>query len=443
MPLWNRKADTPDLRFAPTIGTSPRVRGRLVPAPEDHAGFQVVRLGPDLRRALGVDLSDCVEVRGHRSTVAVVDDWRDSPPPVGGTLEVEPAILRNAEATLAEAVELRKVELPAAERVTIATVFDDNPKLELGASVEAFVVKAMLRRPYRAGDAFVVPGVMVLGGRLVFLVKETTPLGPVRVGPKSLVTISSEAVPSAGLGVEAMAEHQGHTSLSSVTGGRKLGNDLNLALEAYRLRAERCVPRARTAALAWWEESQARLREVRTYLEAEQTWQAANEDWRRAHPRPRREIASDETWLAYAAAEEEWVEQSRPPFLALDHLRGRAKAMQAIRTWARANAAPTLEGTISDRALAASASRAMVAAVEFSLEDHRWRESLARWRAAHPHPPFPPAAPASPCLDWEKEFHRWVETHPLPGVEDVGPEGTKGGRALCEERWTRLTEKYG
>lgn len=402
----------------------------------------MVLLGRDLSRALGVTTSDYLEVRGRRSTVAAVLHQPGVPPPSEGSLEVEPVVMRNAGATVGEVVELRRVELPLAERLTIAPVYDGHPKMDHGAGLEAFVAKALARRSFVEGDALVVRGVFLMGGSLLFLCTDTTPSGAVRVGPNTLVTISRETFPESLLEVEGVPTHQGQPDLPELNGGPKLAKELAGALRAYHLRAQNCGPPARDPALAWWEGSRRVIRDVLRDLDADAKWREANEQWERNHPKPSYTPGSEDAWLARMAAREEWERTHPDPRESLDHMRPRGLALREMQAWALSNPPPTLRGTRFDQEIAARASHALLASARFALEDHVWHENYATWKNEHPDPPLPPKAPASATREWEVARHAWENAHPHPGET---PEELRERQRLyadCEALWTRLSDLY-
>ena len=166
---------------------------RVAEAAKDDVGFGIARLAPDALQQLGVKVGEVVRIRGAREAAAIAQ--RAAPGNDGsGTVRLEAVVRRNAKTSLGEVVELERVEAPVAEKITIAPIYSGAPKMDLGSGLEAFVAKALLRRPFVRGDAFIVPGVFLMGGSLLFVVTATTPKGIVLIGPNTLVTIREETV---------------------------------------------------------------------------------------------------------------------------------------------------------------------------------------------------------------------------------------------------------
>jgi transitional endoplasmic reticulum ATPase len=166
---------------------------RVAEAAQADVGFGIARLGSDTLQQLGIKVGEVVRVQGGRETAAVVQ--RAPPADDGrGIVRLEAVVRRNAKTSLGEVLHLERVEAPVAEAITIAPVYSGAPTMDMGTGLEAYVAKALSRRPFVRGDAFVVPGVFLMGGSLLFLVTATTPKGVVVVGPNTLVTVCGNTV---------------------------------------------------------------------------------------------------------------------------------------------------------------------------------------------------------------------------------------------------------
>ncbi len=182
----------PTERVRPDI-MADMVNLKVMEATQNDVGFGVARVDSATRQRLKVAVGDVVEVRGRKTTAAVVQ--KANPEDEGkNVIRLEAVIRRNARVSIGDRVEVARVEAPTAEAITIAPIYSGAPKMDLGPGLEAFVAKALSRRPFVRGDAFVVPGVFLMGGSLLFLVISTTPKGIVVVGPNTLVTIREETV---------------------------------------------------------------------------------------------------------------------------------------------------------------------------------------------------------------------------------------------------------
>ncbi|MDE1821463.1 MAG: hypothetical protein KGJ23_10080 [Euryarchaeota archaeon] len=441
MPFWERKRSPASSRPATPRALKPPVQRQLADASRDDVGFGRVRLGPATRRALGVAPLEYVEVIGRRATVAIVHE-RQGTRVDEATAVTERAIQRNAGAKVGEIVQLRKVEPLAAERITIAPIYSGAPRMDLGPGLESFVAKALSRRPFAPGDIFVVPGVFLMGGSLLFRVMGTAPLGSVVIGPNSLVTIMNEAVPEMVVGTVLQTNPRDPNSPPELVDAQGMATELELSLRAYRLLAHFGESSTRNAALAWLSSAEARLRPIRARMAIEAEWHEADERWERDHPKPPHEPEFDRAWLAREAAGRVWTQSHRSPKTSPDHLRGRRAALQAMETWALMNPAPKIGEDLYDEEVAARAGRAMVAAVRFTLEDQPWLEEALQWRETHPEPPLPPEGSAAPCLEWHLAFHAWQDAHPHPHESTDERADRLERQASCEALWRRLAAKY-
>ncbi len=166
---------------------------KVAEAAQNDVGFGLARLDQATRQRLKVAPGDAVEIRGRKITAAVVQ--KGLPEDEGrGVVRLEAVIRRNGRLSIGDRVEVARAECPVAESITIAPIYSGAPKMDLGAGLESFVGKALARRPFVRGDVFVVPGVFLMGGSLLFLVVATNPKGIVQVGPNTTVTIRPETV---------------------------------------------------------------------------------------------------------------------------------------------------------------------------------------------------------------------------------------------------------
>ena len=166
---------------------------RVAEAFQQDIGLGTARLDVGTRQRLKVGVGDIVEIRGRKTTSAVVN--RAQQDDEGKTLiRVEAVVRRNAGVSIGDRVVVQRIDCPIAESITIAPIYSGSAKMDLGPGLEAFVSKALSRRPFSRGDVFVIPGVFLMGGSLPFMVVSTSPKGIVQVGPTSLITIKDETV---------------------------------------------------------------------------------------------------------------------------------------------------------------------------------------------------------------------------------------------------------
>lgn len=160
---------------------------RVAEALPKDVGRGLVRLDPQDLERLGVDIGDVVEIAGKRPTVA-----RVMPAYVAqrgqGLIQMDGILRANAGAALDERVTARRVEVQPARTVAL------TPVEALRTSREA----AQARYLARLLDGIpVVPGdrvrVDLFGTRAqTFTVAETTPAGPVLIGPATTIRLTGE-----------------------------------------------------------------------------------------------------------------------------------------------------------------------------------------------------------------------------------------------------------
>jgi transitional endoplasmic reticulum ATPase len=166
---------------------------RVAEAFQQDIGLGTARLDVGTRQRLKVGVGDIVEIRGRKTTAAVVN--RAQQDDEGKNLiRVEAVVRRNAGVSIGDRVLVQRIDCPIAESVTIAPIYSGSAKMDLGPGLEAFVSKALSRRPFSRGDVFVIPGVFLMGGSLPFMVVSTQPKGIVQVGPTTIITIKDETV---------------------------------------------------------------------------------------------------------------------------------------------------------------------------------------------------------------------------------------------------------
>ncbi len=166
---------------------------RVAEAFQQDIGLGTARLDVQTRQRLKVGVGDVIEIRGRKTTPAVVS--RAQADDEGkGLIRIEAVVRRNAGVSISDRVQVQRVDCPNADSITIAPIYAGSAKMDLGPGLESFVSKALSRRPFVRGDVFVIPGVFLMGGSLPFMVVSTQPKGIVQVAPTSLITIKEETV---------------------------------------------------------------------------------------------------------------------------------------------------------------------------------------------------------------------------------------------------------
>ncbi|MFZ0698799.1 MAG: CDC48 family AAA ATPase [Thermoplasmata archaeon] len=166
---------------------------RVAEVSQQDVGLGAARLDNQTRQRLKVGIGDIVEIRGRKTTPAVVS--RAPADDEGKALvRVEAVVRRNAGVSIGDRVQVTRIDCPLADAITIAPIYAGSSRMDLGPGLDAFVQKALARRPFVRGDVFVIPGVFLMGGSLPFMVVSTQPKGIVQVAPSTLITIKEETV---------------------------------------------------------------------------------------------------------------------------------------------------------------------------------------------------------------------------------------------------------
>lgn len=139
---------------------------------------------------MGVEV---VEIVGKKGTPAKV--FQLKPEDEGkGIIRVDGLVRRNLGVGIGDSVEVRKAEVLAAERVTIAPIIGEGHDISFGQGIENFVKRGLLNRPVTKGDVVIVPGIALMGGALPFKVIKVMPKGIVQVVDDSIIEMMEEPV---------------------------------------------------------------------------------------------------------------------------------------------------------------------------------------------------------------------------------------------------------
>jgi len=170
-----------------------RVVLRVAEAPQSDVGLGRARVDTKTRVALGVDVGEIIEVIGKKSTAAKL--FRVMQEDEGkGILRIDGLVRRNVGVSLGDKVEVRKAEVFAGERVTIAPIISEGHKISFGQGIENFVKRGLLKRPVNKGDVVIVPGIALMGGALPFMVIKTQPKGVVQIHDETIIEMKEEPV---------------------------------------------------------------------------------------------------------------------------------------------------------------------------------------------------------------------------------------------------------
>ncbi|MBU0703238.1 MAG: CDC48 family AAA ATPase [Chloroflexi bacterium] len=160
---------------------------RVAEALPKDAGRGLVRLDPQDLERLGGSIGDVVEIAGKRPTVA-----RAMPAYAAqrgqGLIQMDGILRANAGAGLDERVTVRRVEVQPARAVVLAPV--EALRTAPGTAQARYLARLLDGIPVVAGDRVRVD---LIGTRAqTFTVAETSPAGPVLIGPATAIRLAGE-----------------------------------------------------------------------------------------------------------------------------------------------------------------------------------------------------------------------------------------------------------
>jgi transitional endoplasmic reticulum ATPase len=172
--------DTITLRVAPTNQ-------------QEDVGAGRARMDTASRLALGVSPGDIIEIRGKKTTPAVV--WRtvQTQDENKGALRIDGLIRKNAGLSIGDKVVVARAETKPAQKVVLAPVLEGNNRFKFGAGFEAVARRGLMNRPLSKADLVFIPGMAIMGGSLPFQVVNTFPQGIVTMAEATELTIKEEA----------------------------------------------------------------------------------------------------------------------------------------------------------------------------------------------------------------------------------------------------------
>ncbi|MEM2904230.1 MAG: CDC48 family AAA ATPase [Candidatus Bathyarchaeia archaeon] len=147
------------------------------------------RLSSRTMEELGVSTGDVVEIRGKKTTAAIV--WPAYPEDAGkNVIRIDGITRGNASVSINEYVTVKKAEVKDAQNITLAPVNVTFPSIDEG--LQEFVRTRILETPLVEGDSI---QVSIFGSPVYFTVLKTRPHGIVRVSPTTSIQIMAEPVP--------------------------------------------------------------------------------------------------------------------------------------------------------------------------------------------------------------------------------------------------------
>ncbi len=169
---------------------------RVVEALQQDVSYGRARLDGQTRIELNLSPGDIIEIRGQKSTAAVV--WRSHPGDEGkGIIHIDNLTRKNAGVTLGDKVTIRKAEVKAAKKVVLAPAISQDQQIQFGEGIDALAKRGLLKRPVVQADIVVVPNIALFGNALPFSITQTTPKGIVLINEETQIKVSEEAADSA------------------------------------------------------------------------------------------------------------------------------------------------------------------------------------------------------------------------------------------------------
>ncbi|MFH0973887.1 MAG: CDC48 family AAA ATPase [Candidatus Micrarchaeota archaeon] len=151
---------------------------------------RIVRLDANARKLLGVTTGDVVEIRGKKTTAAIV--LPAHPQDEGLNMIRMDGILRqNTSVGLGDSVKVRKAEIKEAKKIVLAP----NQPTRYAPGFEQFVKKNLVGKPLSKGDIL---SINVFGTSFPFAVAQTVPVGLVLVGGQTNLELREEPVKELG-----------------------------------------------------------------------------------------------------------------------------------------------------------------------------------------------------------------------------------------------------
>lgn len=158
----------------------------------EDVGHGRIRLDTNTRSELGLAPGDIVEIKGTRSTGAIV--WRARPEDEGGgIIRIDNLTRRNAGTSLGERVEVKPIRIELAANATLAPILPEQRQVRFGPGMGPLVKRGLLKRPLAKGDHILIPGIALFGKGLPFSVQQTVPKGIVQVTEETEITVLEEA----------------------------------------------------------------------------------------------------------------------------------------------------------------------------------------------------------------------------------------------------------
>ncbi len=165
---------------------------RVVEALQQDVSYGRARLDGQTRIELNLSPGDIIEIRGTKTTAAVV--WRSHPGDEGkGIIHIDNLTRKNAGVSIGDKVTIRKAEVKPAKSVTLAPAISQDQQIQFGEGIDALAKRGLLKRPVVQGDIVVVPNIALFGNALPFSIIQTGPKGIVLINEETTIKVNEEA----------------------------------------------------------------------------------------------------------------------------------------------------------------------------------------------------------------------------------------------------------
>lgn len=170
---------------------------RVVEALQQDVSYGRARLDGQTRVELNLSPGDIIEIKGHKTTAAVV--WRSHPGDEGkGIIHVDNLTRKNAGVSIGDKVTIKKADVKPAKQVTLAPAISQDQQIQFGDGIDALAKRGLLKRPVVQGDIVVVPNIALFGNALPFSIIATNPKGIVLINEETQIKVNEEAAAQAG-----------------------------------------------------------------------------------------------------------------------------------------------------------------------------------------------------------------------------------------------------
>ncbi|MEA1925247.1 MAG: CDC48 family AAA ATPase [Candidatus Altiarchaeota archaeon] len=147
---------------------------KVMEALQNDVGRGIARIDEITMKALGVTSGDILEIKGKKSTAAIV--WPLHPQDMGaGIVRMDGLIRQNSETSLGDRVSIKKAEVHPAKTIIIAPI---KHEIKFGGDFANHIKQRFLGRPMMKGDNL---SIGVLGQAIPFMVAKTKPSGVIQI----------------------------------------------------------------------------------------------------------------------------------------------------------------------------------------------------------------------------------------------------------------------